>query len=403
MPGPLHGVRVVELGVWIAGPAASGVLGDWGADVVKIEPLSGDPSRLFRRMLSLTRDDNPIFELDNRNKRGIALDVSTAEGRTIVLDLVRDADVFVTNARAESVARAGLDYESLRAINPRIVYGQITGYGLEGPEADRPGFDIAAYWARSGLAHLHTPEDGEPPILRGGVGDHSTGVAFAGAIAAALFHRERTGEGQMVSTSLFRQGVYTLGYDLSLALSWGRYPPVNRRADAPSPTANNYRTADGRRFWVVGVEADRHWPPLARVAGHPEWIDDPRFATARDRTVNARELIALLDGVFASKPFDEWVAIFATEPDMFWAPVATPDEVLADPQTRAAGGIVDVPNGDDVVPMIASPADFHGTPGEQRSIAPRIGEHTRDILRGLGRSDADIDALAAAGVIVVDG
>ena len=209
MPGPLQGVRVVELGVWIAGPAASGVLGDWGADIVKIEPLSGDPSRLFRRMLSLTRDDNPIFELDNRNKRGIALDVSTAEGRAIVLDLVRDADVFVTNARAESVARAGLDYESLRAINPRIVYGQITGYGLEGPEADRPGFDIAAYWARSGLAHLHTPDDGEPPILRGGVGDHSTGVAFAGAIAAALFHRERTGEGQMVSTSLFRQGVYT--------------------------------------------------------------------------------------------------------------------------------------------------------------------------------------------------
>lgn len=138
------------------------------------------------------------------------------------------------------------------------------------------------------------------------------------------------------------------------------------------------------------------------MAGHPEWIDDPRFATSRDRTVNARELIGLLDSVFATKTLDEWAAIFATEPDMFWAPVASPEEVLADPQTRAAGGIVDVPNGTGVVPMIASPADFHGTPGEPRSVAPRIGQHSREILRELGRSDADIDALAADGVIAVD-
>ena len=152
MPGPLAGIRVVEFGVWIAGPAASGILGDWGADVVKIEPVTGDPSRLFQRMLSLTKSDNPIFELDNRNKRGIALDVAAPEGLEIALELVRSADVFITNVRADAVARLGLDYDAVRAVNPSIIYGMITGYGLDGPEANRPGFDIAAFWARTGLA-----------------------------------------------------------------------------------------------------------------------------------------------------------------------------------------------------------------------------------------------------------
>ena len=399
MPGPLEGVRVVELGVWVAGPAAAGVLGDWGADVVKIEPLTGDPARTFQRMLGGDMPNNPVFELDNRSKKGIALDISAPDGLAVALDLLRDADVFVTNVRVESLERAGLGYDAVRAVNPRIIYGQITGYGLEGPDANRAGYDIAAFWARAGIAHLLTPEGGDLPFQRGGMGDHSTGVTFAGAICAALFRRERAGEGQMVSSSLLRQGVYTVGFDLNMALGWGQYPNVGRRTEMMNPTVNNYTAGDGRRFWIVGLEGQRHWPPLARVVGHPEWIEDERFHTPLQRAINHQELIALLDDVFATKPLAEWETIFATEPDMFWSPVNSPEEILNDPQLTAAGGLVEVPDEYGTTTMIASPADFHGTPWAPRWIAPKLGEHTIEILKSIGRTDDQIAALETAGVV----
>lgn len=398
MAGPLEGIKVVELGVWVAGPAAAGILADWGADVVKIEPLSGDPARMFRFMLGGDMPNNPVFELDNRSKQGIALDISTPEGRQIATELIDAADVFVTNVRTEALLRAGLDWDTLHARNPRLIYGQITGYGLTGPDADRPGFDIAAFWARSGIASMLTPDGGELPFQRGGMGDHTTGYTLAGAISAALFHRERTGEGQMVSSSLLRQGVYTIGFDLNMVLGWGQHATIGRRTEMLSPSVNNYQAAD-RRFWIVGLEGNRHWPPLARVVGHPEWIDDPRFATALDRAVNHEELTRLLDEVFATKTLDEWREVFDTEPDMFWAPVNDAFDVIADPQLQAAGGLVEVPDPYGTTTMIATPADFHGTPWAPRWIAPALGEHTVDVLRSLGRSDDEIEQLRAAGVI----
>lgn len=401
MAGPLEGIKVVELGVWIAGPAAAGILGDWGAEVVKIEPLTGDPARSFQRILGRELPGNPVFELDNRNKRSIAVDITTDAGRAIALDLVGGADVFVTNVREEGLVRAGLDEPTLRSSLPGLIYGHISGYGLDGPDANRPGFDIAAFWARSGVAHLLTPEDGEIPFLRGGMGDHSTGATFAGAICAALVHRGRTGKGQLVSTSLLRQGVYTIGFDLNMVLAWGRRQRVARRDSAMTPTVNQYKTADGKWFWVVGIEGDRHWPPLARVVGRPEWIDDPRFLTARDRALNHQELMQLLDEIFRTKTLAEWSGVFDTEPDMFWSPVNTPEEVLADPQLAHAGGLIDVPGVDGPKRMVNSPADFHGSPGHPRSSAPSLGEHTRVILREIGRTDAEIDALAASGIVAV--
>ena len=231
------------------------------------------------------------------------------------------------------------------------------------------------------------------------MGDHSTGVSFAGAICAALLHRERTGEGQFVSTSLLRQGVYTIGFDLNMVLDWGRHQPISRRETVMSPSVNNYRTADGKWFWIVGIEGDRHWPPLARVAGHPEWIDDPRFATARDRAINHSQLTPMLDEVFASRTLAEWSVIFDTEPDMFWAPVQSPEEILDDPQLVHAGGLIDVPDGEGTRKMINSPADFHGSPGDPRSVAPGIGEHTRAILAEFGRTESEIEELLAARVV----
>ncbi len=399
MAGPMDGVRVVELGVWLAGPAAAGILADWGADVVKIEPPGGDPARTFTRMLGGDLPSNPPFELDNRSKRSIVLDLATPLGRDAALALVDGADVFVTNVRAGALARLGLDWDSLRARNPTLVYCSITGYGLEGDDADVAAFDIAAFWARSGIASLLTPPGADPPFQRGGMGDHNTGLAGAAAVSAALYARERTGEGQLVATSLYREGVYTIGFDVNVALLWGLTLAVGERHSMGNVTINNYVAGDGRRFWVVGLDAERHWPPLARAAGHPEWVEDPRFATRAARYEHAGELVALLDAVFATRPLDEWAQRFAAETDFFWAPVNSVDDVLADPQSAAAGVFVDVPDGVSTTRMVASPVDFHGTPGKARSTAPDLGEHGEEILGEIGYGDEQIAALRAAGAL----
>ncbi len=400
MAGPMDGVRVVELGVWIAAPAAAGILADWGADVVKIEPPGGDPARLFQRLLGGELPTNPPFELDNRSKRGVCVDLARPEGRELALELVADADVFVTNVRRPALRRLGLDHETLTDLHPRLVYAISTGYGLDGPDADRAAFDIGAFWSRAGIASLLTPPGADPPFQRGGMGDHTTAMATVGAVCAALLERHRTGEGQVVATSLLRQGAYTVSFDLNMALMWGQVPAVGHRATIGNPAIGNYLSADGRRFWVIGVDADRHWPPLARVAGHPEWLDDERYATAEGRAAHATELIAELDRVFAGRTMDEWVEVFDTEPDMFWAPVNSIDDVLADEQFHASGALVDVPDGSTGTTMVATPVDFHGTPWAPRALAPRLGQHTAEVLTELGRTADDIAALEEAGVIV---
>jgi crotonobetainyl-CoA:carnitine CoA-transferase CaiB-like acyl-CoA transferase len=376
-------LRVVELGVWVAGPAAGGILAEWGADVVKIEPPTGDPARLFGRMMGLDMDVSPPFEMDNRSKRSVVLDLTTDDGRAAALELISGADAFVTNVRPGALRRLGLDYESVAPDNPRLVYGLITGYGETGPDADRAAYDIAAFWSRAGVAHLLTRPGDTPPFQRGGMGDHAAGMTLAAAICAALLARDRTGSGQLVSTSLYRQGAYTVSFDLNTYLMTGQPIAVGQREKMGNPCMNNYAAGDGRRFWIVGLEVDRHWPPLCRAVGKREWLNDPRFADARSRAINAVELIAELDQIFATKPLDEWAEIFAGEPDFFWSPVNSVEDVVADEQFHAAGGMVDVPDGRAVVPMIATPADFHGTPWAARSAAPRLGEHTDEVLAEL--------------------
>ncbi len=383
MAGPLDGVTVVELGVWVAGPAAAGILADWGADVVKIEPPSGDPGRLFGKMLGLDLDVNPPFELDNRSKRSVVLDLTTADDRAVALELLSTADVFVTNLRLPALRRLGLDFESVAAGNPRLVYGLITGYGQTGPDADRAAYDVAAFWARAGVAHLLTRPGDTPPFQRGGMGDHMAGMTLAGAICAALLARNRTGSGQLVTTSLYRQGAYTVSFDINTYLMTGQPIAVGQRESMANPCMNNYTAGDGRRFWIVGLQAARHWPALCRAVDRPDWLTDPLFADPRSRAANAEQLIAALDDIFATKTLDEWAGIFAAEPEFFWSPVNSIDDVVADEQFHAAGGVVDVPDGDGAVPMVATPADFHGTPWAPRSTAPALGQHTREVLAEL--------------------
>jgi len=400
MPGPLEGVRVIELGVWVAGPAAGCILADWGADVVKIEPVGlGDPARLFARMLGADLPFNPPFEMDNRGKRSIAIDLAREEGREIALGLVDSADVFVSNVRMAGLERLGLDHESLARRNPRLIHAAISGYGFEGPDADRAGYDIAAFWARSGIAHVLTQPGGQPPFQRGGMGDHGAGLACAGAISAALYAREKTGAGQQVTTSLLRQGVYTLSFDLAFLLRIGVPIGVADRTAMVNPCVNSYRDREGRWFWIVGLEGERHWPPLCRAVGHPEWIEDPRFASPGTRAGNARILIARLDEIFATRTRDEWGAIFDAEPDVWWAPVQSLEEVLADPQVAAAGGFVEVPDGQGSMLLPATPADFGRQPAAPRRGPPAHGEHTDEILAAQGYGPERIAALRELGIV----
>jgi crotonobetainyl-CoA:carnitine CoA-transferase CaiB-like acyl-CoA transferase len=218
------------------------------------------------------------------------------------------------------------------------------------------------------------------------MGDHMAGMALAGAICAALLSRTRTGAGQLVTTSLYRQGAYTVSFDLNTFLITGHSIAIGQRESMGNPCMNNYTAADGRRFWLVGLQGDRHWPALCAAVHRPDWLTDERCNTARARAVNAVELIAELDVIFAGKTLDEWAEIFAAQPELFWSPINSMEDVVADEQFHAAGGVVYVPDADGgSVPMVATPADFHGTPSEVRCSAPELGAHTDEVLAELAQ------------------
>jgi crotonobetainyl-CoA:carnitine CoA-transferase CaiB-like acyl-CoA transferase len=394
----MDGIKVVELGFWVAGPAIGGILADWGADVVKIEPLDGDPFRSLAWFFGMD-GDNPPFELDNRSKRSMAIDYSTDAGREILLELIDDADVFVTNLRPGGLERAGFDYETLGPRCPRLVYASVTGYGLQGPDRDRPAYDVGAFWARAGIAAALTPDGTHLPLQRGGMGDHMTAMSAVAAISAALYRRELTGQGQQVRASLLRLGMYMVGWDTNINLRTGMETVPYQPTAPPNPLIHPYRSSDGRSFWMLGLESDRHWERTCRALGHVEWVDDSRFTTIEDRLVNTTALTALLRDAIAGWPFAELTAVF-DEHDVWWAPVQATHEAVHDPQALANGALVDVPVGDgSACPMVASPVDFDGTPWAVRDMAPELGQHTEMILMEMGRDWDEIEALKAAGVI----
>src|SRR5581483_10006012 len=292
MPGALEGVKVVEMGVWVAGPSAAAILADWGADVVKIEPPNGDPFRgLFANALGAAVPINPPFEIDNRGKRSVCLDLTSEDGRAIARQLVDAADVFVSNMRPRVLEQYGLAYDAVRASNPRLVYCQVTGHGPDVPERDRAAYDIGAFWSRAGIGASLTPPGGPIPQQRGGMGDHMTGCNAAAAISAALFARERTGEGQRVAVSLLRTGIYMMGWDYALEMRIGARTQPYDRFHAPNPIINSFCAADGRWFWLLLLQADRHWPDLLRAIDRPDLRDDPRWDNITNRRVNAESLV----------------------------------------------------------------------------------------------------------------
>ncbi|MEX2236366.1 MAG: CoA transferase [Dehalococcoidia bacterium] len=384
MAGPLEGIKVVELGLWVAGPSAAAILADWGADVIKVEPPEGDPFRgLFASALGSAIPINPPFELDNRGKRSVAVNLQTDDGREIVRKLVAEADVFVTNMRPRVLQQYGLDYNSLAADYPRLVYCQVTGYGVDHEEENTAAYDVGAFWSRAGIASALTAQGHDLPQQRGGMGDHMTGSNAAGAISAALFARERTGKGQRLSVSLIRVGAYMMGWDISLSMRLGMPIEPYDRFHAVNPIINCFKSGDGRWFWLLLLQSDRHWPDLCRALEREDLLGDPRFADINVRRETAPELVAELDAVFGGKAMAEWEGRFGAN-NVWWAPVNSIAEVVQDPMAEAAGVFVDVPGPDGPVRMVATPAHFFGTPWEPTTMAPELGQNTEEVLLELG-------------------
>ena len=376
MSGPLQGVKVVEMGVWVAGPAATGLMADWGADVIKVEPPTGDPQRFVFGALGVADQKGvPPFEIDNRGKRSVVLDLRNDDDLQKMFALLEDADVFVSNVRPAGLARMGLDPESLTKRFPRLVYGQLTGYGTSGPDVDKAGYDIGAFWSRSGLAHTTVAPDELPPAIRSGQGDHTTGLSMAAGVLAALFDRERTGKGRVVSTSLLRTGIYTLGWDVGVFLRFGKRQSTKSSRKNPAPQMNCYRCADGRAFWLLGLEADRHFPGLLKAIGREELASIENFKNARARSINAGEFTTVLDEHFATQDYAYWTAKF-DENDVWWAPLNSIAEAVADPQVIASGAFVEMTPQPDEAPYRAvnSPVDFSGYSPKYGPV-PNLGEH----------------------------
>jgi crotonobetainyl-CoA:carnitine CoA-transferase CaiB-like acyl-CoA transferase len=396
----LYGIKVVEMGIWVAGPATAAVLGDWGAQVIKIEnPAGGDPVRALMALgIPIVLPVNPSVELDNRNKRSVTVNVQTPEGRDVVHRLLRDADVFVSNLRAAALERAGLAYRDVRALNPRLIYASLSGYGTRGPDKDRAAFDYAAFWARAGaMATLGEP-DQPPPSQRPAMGDHPAGLALAGAVCAALFHRERTDEGQEIHLSLFQAGMWMMATDIQTCLVTGLSAGPTGRA-VPNPLWNHYRAGDGRWFHLVMLQADRYWADSCAAIERPDLLGDERYANVMVRAQHSRTLIALLDDIFAAGTRAHWGERFDRH-NLVWGPVQSIADVVQDPQARALGAFAKIAHrSGDEIEVLRSPVEFSATPSTIRRGAPELGEHTEEVLLEHGYSWDDIAALKEKGAI----
>jgi len=292
----------------------------------------------------------------------------------------------------------GIGYDDVRAKNPRIVYCQVTGQGPDAPDANRAAYDIGGFWSRAGVGMSLTAEGQPIPQQRGGMGDHMTGVSAAAAVSAALFARERSGEGQRVAVSLVRTGVYMMGWDFSLEMRLGAQTRAYDRFHAPNPIINCFQTKDGRWIWLLLLQGDRHWPDLLRAVGRPDLAQDARMSNIIARRDNATAVVEELDKEFATRTLDEWAPILDAE-NVWWAPVNSVSQAIADPVVQAAGAFTEVAGPDGPVKLVNTPVDFFGTPSAPQGPPPELGQHTEEVLLELGHDWDEIIALKQAGAI----
>lgn len=388
---PLQGYRVVELAHWMAGPLAGGIMADWGADVIKVEPGEGDPMRGIFAALGARGDaPNGAFVAANRGKRSIRLELKDAAQREAFDRLLAAADVLLTNLRPDALERLGLEPEALRERYPRLVYCSVSAYGWGGPDQDRPGYDIAAFFARTGIAHEITTQDTPPAALMQGIGDSFTALAAAAGTVAALLAREKSGAGGFVEASLMRTGMWALAGELGVQAMGGNPRPPYPREQSRTPLYNSYRTADGRWFFLVGVQAQRHVGSVLKAIGRGDLLQDERFRTARSIAKHRDELIPLLDAAFGSQTLEYWARVF-DEYDVWWAPVQNLEEVVADSQAAAAGAWIEVERAcGERLPSVDSPIRFDGSSRAAVPEPPGVGVHTHAVLREIGYSDTQL-------------
>ncbi len=399
----LEGIRVLDVSEAGLAPVCCRILADMGAEVIKVERTAGGDQT--RGILKISGDVpiydiNYVFEFYNFSKKGITLDLKQKEGQEILYKLIEKSDVFVCNFRPHALKSLGLEYETISKINPRIIYTHLSGYGLHGPEKDVGAYDFVGYWARSGvMASLGEP--GTPlPFQVPGFGDNTTGMYAACAIMMALFHRERTGEGQEVCVSLLGGGIWSMGIVLSSVLATGlEYPRVSRTCQS-NPIFNSYECADGKWIQMACIQGDRYWANVCKALDIGELEHDPRFETHKMRMENNLALIPMLDKIFKSRPRDEWEERLGKY-EIIWTKVKTPADVAADPTAWADGYFreIDHPAGKKLK-VIMPPWQFSKTPTTIRSTAPEFGQHTEEVLtETLGYSWDDVTAFKDKGVI----
>ena len=402
MPGVLHGVRVIEVAQWWFVPSGGAVLADWGADVIKIEhPVTGDPQRglVTSGFFPPTGGVNFMMEQSNRGKRSVGIDLGNPRGLEVLHRLVKDADVFLTNFLPAARRKLRIDVADIRAVNPKIVYARGHGHGARGPDVEKGGYDAASFWSRGGIAHALTPAGAARPIMqRAAFGDSAGGMTTAGGIAAALFHRERTGEPSVVDVSLLGTAMWILAPDIVLAKFTDQEMPMFERTQAPNPIVNSYKTQDGRWIFLNMLQPDRFWADLCRHLDRPDMITDPRFESGMARFQNREACVGELDAVFGSRPLVEWREKLATVEGV-WAPMQTAKEVGVDAQALANGYLTEVDRGDGTTfTLVASPVQFDETTPALRP-GPDMGQHTEAVLLDLGYTWDDLAALKEAGAI----
>ncbi|WFU82431.1 CoA transferase [Bradyrhizobium sp. CIAT3101] len=392
------GLKVVDFASFIAGPGAAVMLSDFGADVIKVEPPSGDPWRHGHKIPPQPASDDPYqWHLANRNKRSITLDLKSASAQQVVEQLVRWADVFIVNTPHPARKKLKLEYADVAQWNPKLIYADLTGFGEQGPDSALPGFDLTAYWARSGLLSM-TRDAGAPPTWPvAGSGDNATAVGIYSAIVTALYRRERTGKGTYVTTSLLATGVWSASVSIQAALSGASFYGLHDRKHPANAALNVYRASDGT--WFVLVVAPDRLAAVTKAIGRSDLLTDPRFSDPAKLTANMPELTAILDETFSARPMEHWNEVLSGVNVTFGA-VRGPQEVINDPQLAANDIVVPLEGaGGKLTSTISSPIQLHGVAKVPARRAPDLGEHTEQILGDLGFDADGIEDLRATGAV----